>query len=98
MRGACIGVLGGLALLTGGRSGSSTAEDSRRSEILDRDPLFTAELDGVRWETSASPTGSGPGPGTHWTVASRRGIGRWRSATGGVRRRQGRPAVGVGDY
>jgi hypothetical protein len=63
-----------LIVLTFGCSGSSTAEDRRRSELLDRDPLFTAELEGVRWETSAvAGPGSGPGPGTYWTVALRSG-------------------------
>jgi hypothetical protein len=63
-----------LTLLTVSCSGSSTAEDSRRSEILDRDPLLTTELGGVRWEISpvAGP-GSGPGPGTYWTEALRWG-------------------------
>ena len=63
-----------LTLLTASCSGSSTAEDSRRAEILDRDPFFRTELDGVRWETSAvAGPGSGPGPGTYWTDALRWG-------------------------
>ena len=74
MRGTCVGVLVGLAVLTVGCSGSSTGEDARRAELLDTDPLFTTELDGVRWETSAvAGPGSGPGPGTYWTEAFRWG-------------------------
>ncbi len=63
-----------LAVLSAGCSGSSTSEDARRAEVLDRDPLLTADLDGVRWETSSvAGPGSGPGPGTYWTEAFRWG-------------------------
>jgi hypothetical protein len=68
-----ISVLVLMIVWTVGCSGTSTAEDSRRAELLDRDPLLVAEIGGVRWETSpiAGP-GSG-GPGTYWTQALRWG-------------------------
>ena len=82
MRGTCVGVLVGLAVLTVGCSGSSTGEDARRAELLDTDPLLTTELDGVRWETSSvAGPGSGPGPGTYWTEAF-----RWGTIEGDPRR------------
>jgi hypothetical protein len=55
-------------------TGTSTAEDAQRAELLDRDPLFNTELDGVRWETSSvAGPGSGPGAGAYDTVALRWG-------------------------
>jgi hypothetical protein len=70
-----------LAILTASCSGT-TGEDERRADLLDRDPLFTAEIDGVRWETSAiAGPGSGPGPGTYWTKVS-----RWGTIQGDPRR------------
>src|SRR5687767_11144792 len=76
----------GLACLTvltvSCNTGTSTAEDARRAEILDRDPLLRAEIDGVRWETSAvAGPGSGPGPGAYSTEAF-----RWGTIEGDTRR------------
>lgn len=69
-----IHVLTYLAVVAFSCNGSSTGEDGRRAELLDRDPLLTAELEGVRFEGEAvAGPGSGPGPGTYWTEASRRG-------------------------
>jgi hypothetical protein len=71
-----------LTVLTVSCSGSSTAEDARRADLLDRDLLMTAEIDGVRWETSAvAGPGSGPGPGAYSTEAF-----RWGTIEGDPRR------------